>query len=218
MHLLELIQCDATDASVFEAFSRFATRILGKGVVVCKDTPNFIANRIGAFDMANTLSLLPDSGLSVQDIDAIAGPLIGRPKTGVFRLIDMVGVDIASHVIRNVRDNLPEDEMKEVFTPPPLLEKMIEAKLLGQKSGAGFYRKGKNDSGRRIIEALDTETLEYGPSKPGEYDSIIAAKSASDFEEKLKTLIAGNDAGCELRLEPCLRDAVLCSQPHTGDQ
>ncbi len=189
MHLLELVKGNETDAAIFDEFVDFAELSLGKGVVVAKDTPNFIANRVGAFDMCFALELMQNLGMRVEEVDALAGPLIGRPKSAVCRLLDLVGIDVIGHVNRNIYDGAPDDESREVFAENPLLQRMIEAGLLGDKKGAGFYRKSKDEKGKRVIEALQLEDLSYKPSEKIDVDALKQAKKIADIGERIRFLM-----------------------------
>ena len=190
MYLLELVRGADTLPAVYETLSEFAEKRLGKGVVECKDTPNFIANRIGVFCMGASCSFLKDSGLSIEQADAVTGPVIGRPKTATFRLHDLVGNDVAVLVMENVHRLVPDDESRDLFEPPEWLRRMVEEGKLGRKSGEGFYKKVGKD-----ILVLDLETFEYRPQEPIAFASLDAAKKARGLTEKLRALVAGDDAG-----------------------
>ncbi len=188
MYLLELVKGTKTDPTLFQNFIQFAEHSLGKGVVVAKDTPNFIANRIGAFDMGMALQLMQELALRVEDVDALAGPLIGRPKSGICRLLDMVGIDVISHVNANIYHGAPNDESREIFAENPLIQAMISKGALGDKTGAGFYRKSKDAKGKRVIEALDLKTQDYAPMQSlchGRQRSISSIRVAITIEHTL---------------------------------
>jgi len=189
MFLLEVVRGPDTIDAVWEAVRSFADVRLGKGIVECKDTPNFIANRIGVFCMGLSCRLLQDSGLTVEEVDAITGPVMGRPKTATFRLHDLVGNDVAVLVMKNVRELLPDDESRDLFAPPAWLERMVAEGKLGRKAGAGFYKK----EGKEIL-VLDLDTFEYRPQKTAEFDSLAAAKKGKTLAEKLRIIVAGDDA------------------------
>ena len=188
MHLLELVPSDELDNDVFNAFIQFAEHSLGKGVVIAKDTPNFIANRIGAFDMSLALQLMQEHNLSVELVDTLAGPLIGRPKTAICRLLDLVGIDIIAHVNHNIFSRASEDESRALFDKNPLLEQMIEGGALGDKKGAGFYRKQKDAKGKRVIEALSLSDASYHPVQVIDDDTLKQAKRIGDIGERLRSL------------------------------
>ena len=188
MHLLELVPGQHVDEELFRAFAHFAEKTLGKGIVVAKDTANFIANRIGIFDMTNALRLTKEMGLSVEEIDAIAGPLIGRPKSALFRLLDLIGIDIAVHVNSNLYEAVPNDESRDMFLPSKLLNAMIGKGMLGEKAGKGFYFKTRDDKGQRLIKVLNLNTLEYENPKKPHFDSLKQLKKISDLAERLNAI------------------------------
>lgn len=192
MKLLELIPCKDTLPEVMEFMDDFGTRVLGKGVVHAKDTPNFIANRIGTYGMMVTTKAMYEEGLSVEDVDAITGPAMGRPKSASFRTLDLVGLDTFLHVAQNVRDNVDDAAEKEVFTPLSFMEKMVAQGMLGQKSGQGFYKKIKKD-GKSEILALDYNALEYRPRQKNKFASIETAKNTPGKVNKIKALLYGED-------------------------
>lgn len=174
MHLLEVIPSDSTDPAVVEEVSEFADVALGKGVVLCRDTPNFIGNRIGIVEMLLTFRAAERQGLTVEEVDFLNGPLLGRPKTGSFRLGDLVGIDVLGHVVQNLTRTLsadPEasnfDPLHELLQVPEVIQKLITDKRLGDKTGAGFYKKTKGAGGKSALLALDLNTLEYrAPVEP----------------------------------------------------
>jgi 3-hydroxyacyl-CoA dehydrogenase len=197
MHLLELVRGRHSSEDLFKDFARFAEVVLGKGIVIAKETPNFIANRIGAFDMTVGMNLAMELGLTVEEVDAVAGPAIGRPKSALFRLIDVVGVDISQHVNKTLYDSLDDDEARDLFAPHPLTTRMLEKGLLGQKVGKGFYQKIKDEKGRSVIQPLDLESLEYRDMGSPSFDSLNAARKAGNLEERLKALVAGDDKAAQ---------------------
>jgi len=189
MYLLEVVRGPDTLPAVHEAIAAFADLRLGKGVVECKDTPNFIANRIGVFCMGASCRFLEGTGLTVEQIDAVTGPVIGRPKTATFRLHDLVGIDVAVMVMKNCQRLVPDDESRDLFTPPAWLERMVAEKRLGRKSGAGFYRK----EGRDLL-VLDLETFEYRPQREASFASLDAARKAKTLPAKISAMVSGDDA------------------------
>src|SRR5918994_335431 len=145
----------------------FVERVLGKGVVVAKDTPNFIANRLGSFAGMHDVRYALEHGYSIEEVDALTGPLVGRPKTATFRLFDQAGLDVMVGVAGNLHELAPEDESRDVLPAPGPLKRMLEARRPGNKTGGGFYRRGKRD-GRTVFDVLDLDTLEYRPAgEPG---------------------------------------------------
>ncbi len=193
MHLLELVAGSGTDVDIFDSFIKFAEQTLGKGVVIAKDTPNFIANRIGAFDMSHAMHLAIKMGLKVEEVDAIAGPALGRPKSAVFRLIDLVGVDITVYVGKNITETLKDDESIATFEPPAIVLQMIENGYLGQKAGQGFYKKTKDDNGRTVILPLDLETAEYRQPIIPTFESLGLAKKAGELNQRIQALVSHGD-------------------------
>lgn len=196
MKLLELIPCNETSPDVMEFMRGFGERVLGKGVVICKDTPNFIANRIGVYGMCATVKAMVDFGLTVEEVDALTGRVIGRPKSASFRTLDMVGLDIMVHVAKNVYDVSTDPKEKAVFETPEFLQKMLENKWLGDKTKQGFYKKVKTEKGREVL-VLDYNTMEYRPKQKPKFASLEAAKQAGKTAKKMKTLLFGKDKGAE---------------------
>src|SRR5690606_15758383 len=188
MYLLEMVRGPDTDPRVYDEIERFATVQLGKGVVECKDTPNFIANRIGIFSMAAACRHMIELDLSVEEVDAIAGPPLGRPKTAVFKLHDLVGIDVALLVLENVRKLIPHDESLAKLEPPEFLTRMVAERLHGRKTGAGFYKK----EGRDIL-VLDLKTFAYRAPAKVEYESLARARKERTTAERIKALVAGDD-------------------------
>ncbi|NCU16907.1 3-hydroxyacyl-CoA dehydrogenase/enoyl-CoA hydratase family protein [Pallidibacillus pasinlerensis] len=192
LKLLEVIPTKDTAPEVVTFMQKFGEDVLGKGVVLAKDTPNFIANRIGTYGLLITLREVLQNGYSIGEVDSVTGPLIGRPKSATFRTLDVVGLDTFVHVANNVREQV-EGEEKEVFTVPELLEKMLEKGWLGSKTGQGFYLK----KGKDILE-LNPKTLEYEPRKKMKTPSIELAKQQKGTSAKLKTLIYTDDRAGQL--------------------
>lgn len=195
MKLFELIPGPNTDPDVLKEMEVFAERVLGKGVVYAKDTPNFIANRIGVFGLCATIKEMLNSGLTVDEVDALTGPIMGRPKSASFRTVDMVGLDTFVHVANNVGDNVPEE--KDFFVMPEFIHTMIKNGWLGDKTGQGFYKKVKSADGGKEILVLDPNTMEYVPKKKVKFASLDAAKNAGGLKDKIKTLVKGKDAGAQ---------------------
>jgi 3-hydroxyacyl-CoA dehydrogenase len=171
-----------------QLLSGICEKRLGKGVVIAKDTPNFIANRIGTFGMLVTLEDTLRFGLTVEEADALTGPAMGRPKTATFRMLDLVGLDTLLHVVDNVRERSIDPKEQAVFARPALLEQLVAAGRLGEKSGAGLYRKVKGKGGSEI-ESLKLDTLEYGPKRSVSSPVIDAAKAAKGAAAKVKALL-----------------------------
>lgn len=189
LKLVELIPGPKTRAEVLEALSEFCDLRLGKGVVAAKDTPNFIANRIGTFSMLNVLKQMQALDMTIEEVDACTGPAIGQPKSATFRTADIVGLDVLVHVVRNIHENIPEDESREMYRVPPLIEAMIKGGMLGEKTGHGFYKRIKK-GGESEILTLDWHTMEYRPRQKGKFGSIEAGKAIEDTRQRLQMLAA----------------------------
>lgn len=192
LKLLEVIPAETTAPEVVEFMKSFGEDVLGKGVVLAKDTPNFIANRIGTYGLLVTLQVMLERGYSVGEVDSVTGPLIGRPKSATFRTLDVVGLDTFVHVAKNVYDQTTGDEQK-VFEIPEFLKKMVGNGWLGAKSGQGFFVK----KGKEILE-IDPQTLEYGPVKKLKTPSIEMAKQVRGLGNKVKSLTYAEDRTGEL--------------------
>ncbi|MDO8461269.1 MAG: 3-hydroxyacyl-CoA dehydrogenase NAD-binding domain-containing protein [Deltaproteobacteria bacterium] len=198
MKLVELVSGPETDPEVTRTIHCFLEDSLGKGVVIAKDTPNFIANRIGVYSWFATLQEVLKNNYKVEEVDKILGSAMGRPKSAMFRTPDMVGLDTIVHVARHTYESCVNDEKREIFKTPPLIEKMVEKKWLGDKTGQGFYKKVKKEGGPSEILALDLQTLEYRPQEKVRYDSLGAIKNLETLSEKLKTLVTASDRAGEL--------------------
>ena len=192
MHLLEIIPTDDTRTNLVEFISDFGERILGKGVVHCKDTPNFIANRIGTFSMMHTIHLMIDEGYTIDEVDAITGPLIGRPRSATFRLGDLIGIDILVDMAKNLHAAAPDDEPRAIFRMPDFILQMVERNWLGDKTGQGFYHRCPKEKGSEIW-MLDYNTLEYVPRTSLQSHSLDAVKRISDVRARIKQLMDSND-------------------------
>lgn len=188
LHLLEIIPSEFCRKDIVERVRNFGTKNLGKGVILAKDTPNFIANRIGVYGMMETMSLAIKQGYSIEEIDAIFGKILGRPKSAIFRTADVVGLDTFVHVAQNCYDNLPNDECHEVFKIPNFLQSMIKNGWLGQKTNQGFYKKSSSE-----ILALDLQTLTYRPLQKIRFDSLGACKNLTKLEEKINHVAYADD-------------------------
>jgi 3-hydroxyacyl-CoA dehydrogenase len=145
---LEIIPTATTDASVVDFIAHYGETLLGKTTVICKDTPAFIANRIGVYSMMQTMKVVEELGLTVEQVDKLTSKVVGRPKSGTFRLSDVVGLDTTVHVANNLQKTLENDESKDIFNLPTMLQKLMENKWLGDKTGQGFYKKVKGANGK----------------------------------------------------------------------
>jgi len=198
MRLVEIIRTPETDPAAIEAISAFADRHLGKGVVTAKDTPNFIANRIGTFSVLNGMRLMQELELTIEEVDALTGPAVGWPRSGTFRTLDMVGLDILGHVVRNM-ENVDGPERQPRTSPlPAFFHKMLERKMLGDKTGGGFYKKVKG-AGEDERLALDWKTLEYRPRQKAKFASPEMAKNVDNPAQRLRTLLGGSGKGKDER-------------------
>ncbi|MGB1316501.1 MAG: 3-hydroxyacyl-CoA dehydrogenase NAD-binding domain-containing protein, partial [Chitinophagales bacterium] len=197
LRLFEIIPTPTTSPEVTKFFERYADLFLGKTAVLCKDTPAFIANRIGVFSMSAIFKLQQEMGLSVKEIDSLTGPLTGKPKSATFRTADVVGLDTLIKVAKGVYDNCPDDEMRDTFNVPDYVLKMEENKWLGDKTKQGFYKKTKDANGKKAILELDLNTMEYVPSEKPKFASVAAAKQVEGLKGKLKALAKGKDKAAE---------------------
>ena len=188
MKLVEVISGPKTSADVIESLSDFCDHRMGKGVVLAKDTPNFIANRVGTFSMLNVLRLMTALGMTIEEVDACTGPAIGQPKSATFRTADIVGLDVLLHVVKNIYETVPNDESREIYKPPAFLEEMVRRGWLGDKTGQGFYKKVKG-AGEKEILSLDLNTMEYRPRQKAKFASIEAGKAIEGTRERLRALI-----------------------------
>ena len=201
LRLLEIIPTPFTDPEVVDFLMHYGDLYLGKTTVLCKDSPAFIANRIGVFGMMAIMNTMEKLQLSVDEIDALTGPVIGRPKSATFRTADVVGIDTLVKVAKGVYDNCPEDEAKEKFVIPLWLNKMIENNWLGDKTGQGFFKKVKGADGSKDIQVLNLQTLEYEPRKKPKFATLETAKPIEDLNTRIKALCAGTDKAGDFPVE-----------------
>jgi 3-hydroxyacyl-CoA dehydrogenase len=197
LRLLEIIPTKYTDQSVVDFLMNYGDLYLGKTTVLCKDTPAFIANRIGVFGMMAIMNLMDKMKLTVDEIDALTGPIIGRPKSATFRTGDVVGLDTLVKVAKGVAENCPDDEAKEIFAIPTWLNKMIENNWLGDKTGQGFFKKSRGAGGEKEILTLNLQTMEYAPRVKPKFGSVDAAKPIDDLKTRIKMLCSGSDKAGE---------------------
>jgi 3-hydroxyacyl-CoA dehydrogenase len=205
LKLMEIIPTENTDPEIVESVRSFGERVLGKGGVIAKDTPNFIGNRIGTFAGMQSARYAFENGYGIEEVDGITGPLIGHPKTATFRLNDQVGLDIAVGVAENLYEAVPEDESREELKPPEKLEEMQQKDLLGNKTGAGFYKRDKRE-GKTVFDVLDLETFEHHPAENPEIPVAKEAKEQGDLAARLQFLIAKADEDRHARY---VRDTLL---------
>ena len=222
LRLLEIIPAPDTQKEGIDFLMDYGDRFLGKTTVLCKDTPAFIANRVGVFGFMAVFHAMQQLGLNVDEVDTLTGPVMGRPKSATFRTGDVVGLDTLVHVARGLVENVPDDEALELFKLPSFLEKMVENKWLGDKTGQGFYKKVKNPpvkeatftkspeergdekktepvggAGKSEILTLNLQTMEYGPKQKTKFAAIEAAKSVDDLKQRLKILYQSGDKAGE---------------------
>ncbi len=205
LKLMEIIPTGKTDPEIVESIRNFGERVLGKGGVIAKDTPNFIGNRLGTFAGMQSARYAFENGYGIEEVDAITGPLIGHPKTATFRLNDQVGLDIAVGVAENLYEAVPEDESREELKPPEKLEEMQEKDLLGNKTGGGFYKRDKRE-GKTVFDVLDLETFEHHPVENPEIPIAKEAQQQGDLASRLRFLI---DKADEDRHARYIRDTLL---------
>ncbi|MEO7444104.1 MAG: 3-hydroxyacyl-CoA dehydrogenase/enoyl-CoA hydratase family protein [Ferruginibacter sp.] len=197
LRLLEIIPTPWTSPEVVDFLMHYGDLYLGKTTVLAKDTPAFIANRIGVFGMMAIMNSMDKLGLSVDEIDALTGPIIGRPKSATFRTADVVGIDTLVKVAEGVKANCPDDEAREMFNIPAWLTEIVSRKWLGDKTGQGFFKKTKAADGSKEILVLDLKTMEYGPRSRPKFPSLDAAKPIEDLNTRLKMLVKGQDKAGE---------------------
>ena len=189
LKLVEVIPGPKTSSEVIETLREFCDRRLGKGVVLAKDTPNFIANRIGTFAMLNAFRLMSSLQMTIEEVDACTGPAIGWPKSATFRTADIVGLDVLVHVVKNIYEAAPEDESRESYKIPALVEEMVRRNWLGDKTGQGFYKKLRGEGEKEIL-TLDVNTMEYRPRQKAKFASLEMGKSIEDTRERLRAILA----------------------------
>jgi 3-hydroxyacyl-CoA dehydrogenase len=197
LKLLEIIPAPSTDPEVIDFLMDYGQKYLGKTTVGCKDTPAFIANRIGVYSIQSLFHMVKDMGLTVEEVDKLTGPVLGRPKSATFRTCDVVGLDTLVHVANGVRENCPDDERKDVFEIPEYVQKMVDNEWLGSKSGQGFYKKVKDDKGKSVILSLDFDTLEYSEKEKADFPTLQTTKGVDDLNKRTKMLYNGKDKAGE---------------------
>lgn len=193
LRLLEIIPTPKTDPEVVDFLMHYGDLHLGKTTVLCKDTPAFIANRVGVYGIMALFHLVEKMGLTVEEVDKLTGPVLGRPKSATFRTCDVVGLDTLVNVANGLKANAPNDEARALFELPKYVAKMAESKWYGDKTGQGFYKKVKNKEGKSEIMALDLNTLEYKPSQKVKFATLEAAKMVDSLTDRMKLLASGKD-------------------------
>lgn len=197
LKLLEIIPTPKTDKEIIDFLLEYGDLFLGKTTVLCKDTPAFIANRIGVFGIMSLFHLVEKMELTIDEVDKLTGSVLGRPKSATFRTCDVVGLDTLVHVANGVAQSCPNDEAKEVFAIPGYINKMIENKWLGAKTEQGFFKKVKAASGKSEIHALDLKTLNYNPSQKIKFATLEATKTIDNLKDRIKVLLSGKDKAGE---------------------
>jgi 3-hydroxyacyl-CoA dehydrogenase len=197
LRLLEIIPTPHTDEAVTRFLLHYGDLYLGKTTVLCKDTPAFIANRVGVYSVMSVFHLSDELGLTIDEVEALTGPLIGRPKSAIFRTADVVGIDTLVKVAKGVGENCPDDEQRGRFTIPAWLDKLVANKWLGDKTGQGFFKKTKGAGGEREILTLNLQTMEYAPRQRPKFASVEAAKAVDDLPTRLRMLMQGADKAGE---------------------
>lgn len=197
LNLFEIIPGPSTSQEVLDFLNDYGEQFLGKTSVIAKDTPAFIGNRIGIYGIQSLFHLVNDLGLTVEEVDKLTGPVIGRPKSATFRTVDVVGLDTLVHVANGLYENLPNDEELEVFKLPDFINTMIKNNWLGSKTGQGFYKKVKNDDGSSEILVMDLSTFEYQKKKRASFDTLELTKSIDKVIDRFKVLVKGKDKAGE---------------------
>jgi len=202
MKLLEVIPGAVTKKEIVDYMVEFCERVLGKGVVICKDVPNFVGNRIGVFDISNAVRLMTEKKMRIDEIDAVIGKALGRPGSAIFGTRDLVGLDTGHHVMKNLYEAVPNDEMRDMFIPSDVMNAMMERKWLGNKTKQGFYKRAPGDKGKKEKLVLDYTTMEYMPATRPKFDSISQAKKMEDDVPKMiRTVFNGTDKAADLARE-----------------
>ncbi|MEA3545228.1 MAG: 3-hydroxyacyl-CoA dehydrogenase/enoyl-CoA hydratase family protein, partial [Thermodesulfobacteriota bacterium] len=207
MRLLEIVPSQYTDPEIVSGLADFISRRLGKGIVYAKDTPNFIANRIGVFSIFNGVKHMLDLKMTVEEVDSVAGPATARPGSAAFRTCDLVGNDTLAHICRNTYELLPDDESRDTFKVPEFMERMLENGLFGNKSKKGFYKKEQVD-GKRLIFYFDYTSGEFKPLEKPKFASVAAVKMVDDPVQKIKMMVNAQDNGAEFAWRS-LRDTLI---------
>jgi 3-hydroxyacyl-CoA dehydrogenase len=214
LKLLEIIPTAETAPEVVDFLMNYGDLFLGKTTVLCKDTPAFIANRVGVFSILALFHTVREMGFTVEEVDKLTGPVLGRPKSATFRTTDVVGLDTLVNVANGLKANCPNDEAKAYFELPEYILKMNENRWLGDKSGQGFYKKVKNDLGKSEILALDLQTLEYKPQQKVKFATLEQTKTIENLRERYKVLINGKDKGWRFLPEKLLPIIQLRIEPN----
>jgi 3-hydroxyacyl-CoA dehydrogenase len=213
LKLLELVRGPETDDGVVAFFEDFGDKVLGKGIVHAKDTPNFIANRIGCFGIFHGMQVMLEDGYTIAEVDKLTGKAIGRPGSATFRTADLVGLDTLAHVANNLLERLDHDPHRELFDPPDFMKSLVAEGRLGEKSGAGFYKKVRGEDGKSVILMVDPGSLEYVPQGKVSFGALDMARNVEDLRERIHGLVRADDrAGAFLwkTFSATLRYAAWC--------
>jgi 3-hydroxyacyl-CoA dehydrogenase len=197
MKLLEIIPGQETVPEVLEFMANYGERILGKGIVWAKDTPNFVGNRIGVQGMVKVIQLMVEDGLTIPEVDALFGPVMGRPKTAMFKTADLVGLDVLAHVAKNTYDLVKNDEDRDSFVMPSFVNTMIQKKMLGKKSQGGFYKTDLTPEWQKVRKVIDPATLEYAEFEFATFPCLDNAKKAKSLPQKMQAVVYGDDNGAQ---------------------
>jgi 3-hydroxyacyl-CoA dehydrogenase len=216
LKLLELVPGEQTDPQLLKFMQHFGAERLGKGIVVCKDTPNFIANRLGSYGFCITIRRMLDEGYKIEEVDAIFGEPLGRAKSAVFRTADIAGIDTLVHVADNLYENLPNDSQREVFKLPDFVREMVKRGWTGEKGGQGFYKRVKDAEGQTQILVIDPATLEYRPQEKVRFESIGRARSNPDVSERARIILGSDDRAGRLAWE-VTADALAYAAEHASE-
>ncbi len=216
MKLLELVPGNETLPEVVETMADFGRFRLGKGIVFGKDTPNFVGNRIGVYGILATMRAMVEMGYQVDEVDAVMGPALGRPKSAAFGTVDLVGLDVLAHVITTLKEGCPEDEEHDLFEVPDFVTRMIEAGLLGRKAKAGFFKREKQPDGKKVTLVIDWKTGEYRPKEKYRYPSLGRAREIHDVRERVKAVVFADDRAGRLAWR-VTRDTLAYASRRLGE-
>lgn len=219
MHLLEIIAGEETLSEVLEFMADFGERILGKGIVWAKDTPNFVGNRIGVQGIVSAMQMMLEDGLTIPEVDALFGAAMGRPKTAMFKTCDIVGLDTLGHVSRNTYELVVDDEQRDSFVLPEFVKRMIQKNLLGTKTKKGFYKTDLTPEWKKIRKVIDPQSLEYAEYEPAYFPCLVQSKKAKTLSEKIKAVVYGDDKGAVFAWKVVANNLIYSASriPETSD-
>ncbi|HEX6819003.1 MAG TPA: 3-hydroxyacyl-CoA dehydrogenase/enoyl-CoA hydratase family protein [Ktedonobacterales bacterium] len=216
LKLVELVASPATDPALMAYMGEFLSERLGKGVVFAADTPNFIANRIGSYGFLKTLQRMQDEGYKIEEVDAIFGPVTGRPRSATFRTADLAGLDTFAHVADNLYENLPNDSQRELFKLPAYVRDMVSRGWIGDKAGQGFFKRVKGPGGERATLVLEPSSMEYRPQEKVRFASIGKVRDEEDVFERIRGLVNADDRAATLAWE-LTADTLLYTAEHASE-